>query len=272
VRNPRNAGLVFYDRKVVDRDGRAHVEREILWDVKPPWKPIVSRAKWERVCAVLDERGASVRKPKGRNALSGRYTCDRCDAPMISNTDMHRGGAKRWACKKRFNYRDVCGSNMIQAEATDAYVLAWLFSEVDRRDFADLVAQFGRSEEESSAIAAELVDVEGDLAEVAEAIENPTPGGVRTSVWRERERKLVVRRAELRAELGQEADAAARVLAPYAGKEGALKRAWPKLTIEQQRAILDVVCAEVRIVPKPVDQLYSRGWSRLRVRLPGDDE
>src|SRR5207248_9416947 len=81
VSNPRHAGLVGQRVYQRDDEGRERYLRPVVVG-SGTWQPIVNRERWERLQALLKERGAAGRIPRRRSLLTGLLTCGVCGAVM----------------------------------------------------------------------------------------------------------------------------------------------------------------------------------------------
>ncbi|MER7576133.1 recombinase family protein [Streptomyces sp. NPDC126514] len=158
--NPRLCGYRTYRGEVLlDDEGRP---------VIGAWEPINTVEEWEAVCAVVAERK---QKYPGRSLarkylLSGIARCGLCHAKIRGQVNRRRKEGSKAA---RFSYQcsvvnGGCGKVGRAGEAVDEFVISLVLAEQRERAMATTV-----EEVESWPNAAELIDVESDIAALTQA-------------------------------------------------------------------------------------------------------
>lgn len=196
------------------------------------WEPILDRDTWEAVKAVLVKRSRGrTRAPRSYLLSGGIARCAHCGHHLIAAP---RPTGRAYACLKS---NGGCNGVSIMAEPVEELVTDALFDVVDDADLATMFAPREPVPEE-----ADLVDIEERLGDVAELYAD---GEISRAEWMRAKTRLEERRAE-----AAPAVAEARAPSPaieFVGKPGALRAAWPKLSLDRQRTILGSVVSEVTI-------------------------
>jgi site-specific DNA recombinase len=220
--NPRHAGL------------RAH-RGEVIGPAA--WPAILKPETHERLKAVL---ASNPRPPeRQRSLLTGLVRCGLCGATM------HRSKVNGEPVM-RCNRVDGCGKVSIKADPVEEHAIKILMT-FDTVGFAKVLE--GREPDDDSADYAAVAEDRDQLDELA--------------------RQYAARRFTMREwlsarhEIEQRIDAAekriarrdrqgADALRPYAGKAGALRKAWPKLNRDKQRAVLAAAIEAIEVQPTRV--------------------
>jgi DNA invertase Pin-like site-specific DNA recombinase len=184
------------------------------------WEPILDRATWEAVGAVL---GDPARRTGSTNArrwlLAGLAECGRCGEPMRSKT--HTTGT-RYVC--------IGCAQSIGAAAADAVVERVVLGALDPKAWKKLRAR-GTAPIDTEAL-------ERELAQLAERrFLPPTDGGITAVEWE-------VLRAGI---LGQLTEAAAEPVALPDVDDP--RTAWPELPLDARRVIVTAVATRITIGP-----------------------
>jgi site-specific DNA recombinase len=219
------------------------------------WPPIVDRARWEQLQALLAQRGASSKTPKRRSILTGLLICGECSTTMVRTADHARpvkgDGLYRkvWRCPT-YTRKDAvtpsCGRVTIDAAGVEGLLVARTLDKASTLDLAAVVEAHDGCGREAAELVEQLADLDRRAAEVAASFGKP--GGITllvlesTSVAIERERATVQKRlAEL---------AGGALLAPYVSQPNSLREAWERrLTVDQKRELIRVLVGRVRILP-----------------------
>ena len=122
------------------------------------WEPILDRATWERVAAVL------AHPPRGRQPrsflLAGFLFCGRCGFRLFSATSMNKGIARR-----RYHCRPeepgACGRLSIEAGAVEEYLTGLVLGSADGVDLSSTRAKG------AEVLVAQMADDEQMLGELA---------------------------------------------------------------------------------------------------------
>lgn len=225
--SPRNAGLIAHRGQVLGKAG---------------WPAIVPLETWERCHSVLDVRGDRSRFPRRRSMLTGLLHCGLCGAAMCRGVSGH--GERRWRCKAAgTGPGGTCGKVSIAAAALEEFVFEATCERMDGGRLAELV-QARLEGGELAEVSAELADLDRRLGEAAESY-----GAGRLSMrqFEQASVALEARQTALRGQLGRMTRSAAS--APYLGRPGALRRAWPELSVDQHRAIIASAFGSFTILP-----------------------
>jgi site-specific DNA recombinase len=184
------------------------------------WPAIVDDERHAAVCAKLAQRPGREQPARVALLTGGRLRCDRCGTPM---TTARRGNGVRL-------YRCTDCYAVIAAEPLEALITEALHLRTDEMRLPD--GDVGEHET-IRALQAELVE----LAEMLGA------GTIRMAEYRAAQAGIVARLDEAQAAATQSLGSALVGL----GDPGAVRAAWPDLSLDRRRAIVDVYIGEVRI-------------------------
>lgn len=198
------------------------------------WKPVLDRETWDAVVATLRTRSrARTRAPRSYLLSGGLIRCEKCGGDLVAAP---RPYGRAYAC---LSSHGGCNSVSIKADPVEELVVEALFEVLDTPDLARLAEPEG----DSDTARAELADIEARLADVADLF---AAGDITRAEWMRTRAKLEERRTVA------EADVAVAVapspLAIY-GDGGALRKAWPTLSLDQRRTILGAAIDAVVIAP-----------------------
>lgn len=216
------------------REYRGEVVAEALWE------PIIDEGDRQRLRRlILDPERSVGRRPRSYLLTGGIARCGRCDGTRLYG--QRRGNGRRvYACVKSPDH-DGCGGLTCVADPVEALVVEAVFQ---RLDTPALAAAATPSDDASGHEVDQLVaDLEGRLTELAEMF---GAGEVTRREWLAAKAKIDrqledARRRQTRSDHG-------RALAAY-GEAGALRKAWPSLTLDQRRAVLQAVIERVIVNP-----------------------
>ena len=207
------------------------------------WEPIVDKTTAARLTAVLKDPNRPRQSPPARTHLltGGIARCGRCGHALSGQVryekDREKVRARLLVCLPHLG---GC-SLYVAAQPVEDLVTEAVIQALDGPALAAAVAQ---DEDQGDEVATELAEVEAKLDEFADMLsagELDRRGYVRAKApWEERRDALRRRQAR---------DVRTAALVPYAGKTGALRDAWPMLTLDQRRAVVSAVVDEVRIAP-----------------------
>lgn len=263
--NPRHAGLVGYRAEVRDRRGRRTYARPVVIGTAQ-WPAIVPRDRWERLQAVLSDRGASGRIPRRRSLLTGLITCAACGTIMVRTGGHRRSSAvgsqfyRTWRCP---NQRG-CGRVSIQAQGLEALIVETVKRATDT---VDLVAAFRgdpSDERQATDLLHHLDELDHRLDAAAAAYAH---GKLPARAFEKAGAAIQREQAELRAQLSRLSARAA--VEPYVGEPGLLRVNWPRLTVDQQRAIVGAVIETISVRPAIQRGRPSFDEARVEVRWRG---
>jgi hypothetical protein len=174
LRNPRYAGLRTYRREVV---GEAE------------WPPLIERAKWERLQAVLNDPNRRTSPgPETRHLLAGKARCGECGGRLTSRKNH---GKPAYGCKSVGD--GGCGSVTIAAGPVEELVRDALFEFVASPGVAKAVKDAQHQQASDETLVDEITNLEGRLDAAAAAFAD---GEINRS-------QLVTATERLNAKLGQ---------------------------------------------------------------------
>src|SRR5262249_17049496 len=125
------------------------------------WAPILDRATWERVRALLT---ASGRRWQARSyLLTGFLHCGRCGKRLIGQP--HADKRRTYACSSDTLHHGGCGSLRVMAEPLEDYVTNGVLDVLDSPGLAELIANTESGE--YAAIADEIAGLDAELANLA---------------------------------------------------------------------------------------------------------
>jgi hypothetical protein len=162
-------------------------------------------------------------------------------------------GTKTYRCKKGPG-SPGCGRVQIAAEPLERDLADVLFAYLDSTDLATLVG--AGADTETAALSRELTALERQAAETAELA---AAGELRPVDFARFSAGVEVRQTKLRRRLDQLSSS--NVLGAYAGRPGALRRAWDDLSPSERRVLL--VGAFGRLTVDPAQRM---GYALARVR------
>jgi site-specific DNA recombinase len=222
LRSPRNAGLSGYKGSTTPGD----------------WPPIIPVDTWERLCFELDRRRSRFAiAPRRRSLLSGVLVCGRCGTPLMHGRTR---GTVTYRCKKGPGAAG-CGRLQIAGDALEALVIEATFTYVDGPELRSALAS--RDDAKVVAIRADLASLDVRRRELADAFAD---GGDATAL-RMATDGLDRQRKALETQLGTVG--AVSPLEGYGDSPGALRAAWPGLSVDQRRTI--ILAAFTRVTIKP---------------------
>jgi DNA invertase Pin-like site-specific DNA recombinase len=202
------------------------------------WNGIISAEDHQRLVVLLTDPARVRNRHKSRYLLTGTARCGVCGAALIARpTGKH---VRSMVCTSpAVPGSKGCGKIRIMAEPVEDLVLAALFTRLNSPALGKALAENVHDDTEDLA---ELQRIETMIEELAE---DWAAGNVDRTAWLAASKRLQERREEV----GQRVRAALApsVLDRYAGVEGALSQAWPKLGFDQQRAVIRAAVASVVI-------------------------
>jgi DNA invertase Pin-like site-specific DNA recombinase len=217
----RIAGLRVYRREVVGVG---------------TWPAIITRVEHDAIRARLgNPREHKVGRPP-LSLLGGMIVCGRCGSTM--HASRYPNGTRRYACGQAPG-KNECGGVAIQGEKLEGLVVEVVMQRLDTPALAKALA---------APKASKAVDVDALEARLAELADTYAEGEITKAEWMRARDKIEERLAKARRQ--RDGAALAAVTDRYA-KAGALREAWPSMSIDQRRAVLGVVIDRVIIGPAP---------------------
>jgi DNA invertase Pin-like site-specific DNA recombinase len=196
------------------------------------WPAILTREQHEQIVATFTARTRGGRPPT--SLLAGIIRCGKCGANMQQSAS--RRDYRRYSCREAPG-RKGGGCCSIRADHTEEIIVETVLRRLDTPALASAMAAPAESP------GAEIAELEARMGELAESFGS---GAITHAEWMRARRPLEQSIDRARRELDQ--TSAVAVLAPYA-EPGALRTAWPRLAIDQQRATLGAVIEYVEIAP-----------------------
>lgn len=217
------------------------------------WKGIISAEDGDRLRAMLGRARGRRPGPPTRFLLTGFLRCGRCGVALAASRAATRvaeraSGEKyatlAYACSRHPRSRPTaCGRLRVRAAALEELLTEMTFAAVDSAKLAARIADRRRGEERVTALD-DVTAIEADLQRLAADFgEGRVPYSEWTAARGPLERRLSDARRRLDVENGT------LPLNGYTGKTGALRKAWPSLSIDRRRAILGVVLDSVTVKP-----------------------
>lgn len=227
--------------------GRISGQREHHGEItgSAAWPAIITPEQTVRLRAILTDpkRDRALGVAARSYLLTGFVYCGRpeCGARMTTRPVTVRGKYKyhRYNCAADRGGCDRCG---IAAEHLEEMITEFVFEAVDH---GGLQRHLDAVDTERDS---EVLDtIAADEAKLVELTEMWDKGEISRIEWSHLRDKISERLGDNRALLATAStDTAAE---RYAGKPGALRRAWPKLTLEQKRAVIAAVVDKIVIAP-----------------------
>lgn len=234
VINPAVAGLRVHRREVAG-PGR--------------WEPILDKAEWEEVRAVLTDPARKRQRPPQKYLLSGLVysaTGDRMNgAPDGRGGTMHR----TYTTKNK-----ATTSRQIKADPLEELVTEAVLVLLDDAELPTPTEQQGSG--------AEVVALEAEMAELARLRGD---GTITLAEWMAAREPLQARLDAARADSGRTARPPAELVALR--QPGAVRKAWPDLDLTARRSIVGAVVDRVVVGPAtrgrwtPIEERVSIEWT-----------
>lgn len=262
LRTPRNYGLV---------------RRPDTTTTAGAFAGIVPAEYFGQVVGVLAERAKPSRRPRRASMLAGLLFCERCGNPLQANTT----GALRpvFTCRRQVS-TDRCGGGSIDRELVEGQITRIVQRYVDTLDLAALADPAAAPD--TTAIRERLAAIPADIEEATTQWrrwrETAGADGWPPEAYGEAVRQLKAETDTLNDALANASKVS--VLNPYAGRPGALARAWDGLAPAVRRQIivdtLDLQSQRLVVTPRPAGyrsntkidptdkEWIAREWSRVR--------
>ena len=207
---------------------------------KAEWPAIITSTQTARLRALFADPDRRTNRSARRYLLKGLLRCGYCGATLQARP--RSGGDRRYGCTKGPG-QPGCGRTWILSEPLESFITDALLY---RLDTPELAAQLTRT---PSADGAEDADAEL-VADQAQLDELATAYGNKAITLREflAARTPIERRIEAnRRRVSRQRRTSA--LDDFLSRPGALRAAWPDLTLSRQRAILAAVLAHLTVGP-----------------------
>jgi hypothetical protein len=204
------------------------------------WPSIFTRAEHERIVALLADRAVAFDPPRS-SLLTGLVRCGKCGQKMTRNGGQPNGSRGRvgtWRCAKRPGYVN-CGQMSVSAGPFEELIREAVLVALDGPSLVGVLS--GASAKQDDAAAAELVEIESRMLQLAESFAD---GDIGKAEWLRARRRLEDRAADARSALHRRERSA--VLVAFR-KPGALRAAWPELGQSRQHAIIGAVVESITV-------------------------
>lgn len=203
------------------------------------WPAIISPEQSRRIRTLLDDPARRAVRPARTYLLRGLLRCAVCGAPLVARP---RGdGERRYICAQGPGLPGK-GCVYALAEPLEEFVVEAVLWELDSPELANAIR--GNGHPPATNWDRQIDGAQSKLDELAGVYAG---GGITMREWL-LAREPVQQQLDLaRRRSAQNGHVA--VLAEYVGRSGALRRRWPELGFDRQRAILAAVLAEVRVRP-----------------------
>jgi DNA invertase Pin-like site-specific DNA recombinase len=211
-------------------------------DIGPAqWPAIITPDQHIRLVQGLNGQRKPRRGRPPTNLLTSMVRCELCGATLSSSRSANRG--RRYLCRK-LPGRPGCGRTAIEATNLEPLVTEAVLLRVDTRALAAALTRRADHNGDTdiagglSSIEAQLETLDGDFY-VEQVIDRAR--------WLKVKRELETRREQLQNQITIQSRTTA--LDGYLDGDGALRRAWPELPIDTQRAILATLIDHITIGP-----------------------
>jgi DNA invertase Pin-like site-specific DNA recombinase len=206
------------------------------------WPSIISLDEHHRVRAVLGTPRSRKRGRPPSSLLTGLVRCGACGGRMAATaawTGPSRTIARRYVCAH--GPGQGCGRCGIYAAPLDEKITEAVFKVLDTRALARRLTKGSTGKDDSAAVIEDIDNRLGDLADLY------AQGQVTKAEWVRARAGLDERRTAAVLALTTPTETAP--LRPWVGRKGALRKAWPALSIDERRAIVGAVVDTVTIAP-----------------------
>lgn len=217
------------------------------------WPPILDEETWQacrlklsqpRDVTQADGSVYSIAKAHKGNATGRRYlltgglaVCGVCDKPMVGSVKQLKKGRTKPYLLCHPN-RGGKGCTGIMLPETDAYVVAELFTELDKPEFLDAIAA-DEHVLERSRITESLAGIELQRSDLAAMW--AVPGELTTAEWQTARRALAEQEQALRQHLAE-------IPPPLVNVDIETARsAWPDMTLDEQREFVRLFVEKVTV-------------------------
>jgi site-specific DNA recombinase len=208
---------------------------------KASWPAIIDAEQNDRLRALLSDPDRRRNRHSQRYLLTGIVKCGRCGIRLVARP---RGDKRRcYVCASGLRF-DGCGKIRSLADPLEELVAGMVIVAVDSAELAREIAEETRRRTVDRHLAGSIDEDEEQLVVLAKEWAEKRISHAEWTAAREAiEQRLGARRRRLAAEQRVAA------LDGYVGKAGALARAWPKLNIDQRRAVIVAIVDRVEVGP-----------------------
>jgi site-specific DNA recombinase len=216
------------------------------------WEPILDRATWERVVAILTDP-ARRRNPVVRSyLLSGILSCGSCGKAMVAAPRTRREGAGARGKYRRVESTSVRAYGCVKANGGCGHVYA-LAEPIERRVEEDVLEALdgpglaaARAAGAGSDEAAIVDGIASDEAKLLDLADDYDEGRIGKAEWLHLRGKVENRIAAARRQVMRRPTDA---LAGFGSTPGGLAAEWGNLSLDRRRAIIAAVIEEITVLP-----------------------
>lgn len=253
VSNPRHAGLMAHDPK-----RKGSYQRTVINEAK--WPAIIERERWEALMALLKSRGSVYSGiPKRRSLLTRLVICGKCGTVMTRAKDKAMEYYRCPSPRPEQEHKS-CGSVSVNAAFLEKLLVDATLERADTGALAKIL-KAQTDDQHKSAKGFEALDALDHRVDKLATMY--ADGEISDRAFAKADGDIRQKREQLQKELASTLSSS--VVAPYAGRKGALRAAWPALTQDQQREIIGVVIGKVQIMPTKVRGRHSFDQSRVKI-------
>jgi hypothetical protein len=202
------------------------------------WPAIIGEDDHRRLVAIFNDPSRRTSTRSHRYLLTGLARCGLCEAKLVARPRGDKRKAIVCATGPSFS---GCGKIRALTEPVDELVTAAVLARLDGVDLDQLVVQVEGDDTDDVDALRRIEGMLGDLGEMWAS------GEIDRAGWTSARQRLEAEREDVSGRVRQRSTPDA--LAPYAGRGGALREAWPQLTVDQQRAVIAAVVESVVIAP-----------------------
>ena len=205
---------------------------------------IISDNQSKRLRALLMDPARRLNAGARRYLLTGFLRCGLCDTALVARP---RGDKRKcYVCATDPRRPTACGKIRRLSEPVDQLVTAMLFAAVDSPKFARAItARHRKATDRDQGEALDVIErCEAELEYLARDLGG---GKISRREWLAAREPLERRRKAATETIAAEQKTTA--LNAFTGKAGALRKAWPSLSIDKQRAVIAAVIDQVTVDP-----------------------
>jgi site-specific DNA recombinase len=204
------------------------------------WEPILDRTEWERVCALLDARAAGRTFPARSYLLTGFAYCGKCGTRLIGRANMRR--KRTYVCTSDPDRRG-CGGLRVIAEPFEALVVEAVMQRLDTPELARAIRQREAPHDDGN----DALEIQQGTDQLEELARLWGERSITAGEWVEARKPIEHRVEAARRRLAARTDTNA--MRPYLDGQGALRAAWGDLSLDQRRAVVEAVVAQITVGP-----------------------
>jgi len=204
------------------------------------WEPILDEITWRRVRTAL-HYGAPKRpgRPPTYLLAGGLSRCGICGTNLF--TQRSTKGLRRYACTKSPDRPGACGSMTISADPFERLVVEMVFAAVDTPDLAATL-ETRHDDDEADDLGRAVAEDEARLLENADMWAD---GDIERPEYLRSRKRIEARLTTARAKMARQTRS--RATDAFTGQPGALAAAWPRMSLDERRAVVSAVVDRVTV-------------------------